>query len=230
MTSYGFYSTQGVLLRKVGKHSPSPEIVPFADKYHIWASLVLNVLNGSVEYYVASRFDYVKEPFGRFSRGVLVVRVRDISEIAREFLISVKDLFNSGVADFSHEAKMSAGEGIEGKKEALVSSVANIVEEYLRGTSRPRTIADIPFRQIAVGPLSDVGYPPVFYRWVFLEGVRVALEILRLEGASPLDTYEDAVLSASEDVVYPLFNYARSAPTTLGGLWLVSSSGVMPHE
>lgn len=225
--SYGFYSTQAVLLRGHGHHSPVPEIVPLVDKYHMWISLIIETAPEDVHYYLASRFDYVKEPFGRFSRGILVVDVPSFKEIVQSFLLSVKDLFQSGVADFSYEERIPIPKSLDTNREEVIEQTSKYIYDYMTYPEKLFGISDIPFREISGAKICNVEYPSLYHRWLFVESLKAAFLMSGTEG---LENYVAALKSVGDSLVYPLINYSKSAPTTLGGLWFISSGEGMPHE
>lgn len=231
MISYGLYSTQGIPLKTSKGHMLTSEWVYLIDKYSIWVSFVITAKNQEVHYHIVSRFDYIKEPFGRFNRNILVVDIdpNRPGDLKKLYLEAIREIHESQDIDFTYEDSLSRSEyellkkRIREQEEAVDRIMYEIEKYYIKG--HIQSIYDIPYRELTLPVLSEVDYPSLAHRSIFIVGVREALVNNPENYKNMFKNYEDVLLSTGEDIPIFLFNYARSSYSSFGGLWVVSEGG-----
>jgi len=222
--AYSFYTTEGVPLGGHGNVRESG-LVPFIDKYGIWAMCAPGVLEGERVCYIGARFDNVKETsMGRLNRVVLLMAFRDGEKVRNAWKLFSEDAIRKFAEEsgliFDEEFRVSENvESLHGDvpDEALEQLYGSVVD-YMRTLQGVDSIAKVPFRRVEVEGLTNVEYPSLYHRKVALAGILEATYSVSGDSCMP-NGFDKLLMDVGDDLVYPLVIYSKASGPNWGALW-----------
>jgi hypothetical protein len=216
--SVAIYTTEGIPIYKSDPQKLAPFLVPFIDRYGVWMTYAPALEGGTFRCYVGARFDHIKEsPVGRLNREVLLVSFERPEEANKTWHLfeasRVEGLFRQAGL-YPEEPKGEVDIGDEEIKK-LYSEVISYINSL-----RPAE-SGFPYRESRVRGFTDVKYPTLFRRYIFLGVVLAAVKEFLKESCVPPAVEKSLELISKEvgDISYPVVVYSNRGNRTLGGLW-----------